>query len=587
MFWKTTKQWPRIIKGTSPTMRHASRAYRVALDWLSDRINLDSKIQIKYADTKDQLAEILTKGSFTRDEWNHLFHVCSISWASQSLRLAIFTSISYPKTMSKRLIRGRKTRGRWTRGCKINQNQCGIWCRRLSFDWSPTVLSLSTSHSLGGIYSKRFKFGSHWYGEARGPIEFSRQSDVNPSSSAGDTCCQDDKEPRWYRIVSPQYDNIPEQRRPLLESLVERTTKTWSSTAWDRRQHGDLGNIHVRDNEGGGTSWTRLSRTFTYHQEDGLRQDQTFIFFTGNWSWIKIKKCMEYLRYIGIQLTGWEVFCWTTKAVNLSTAKVYVFSHSLLCLGGRIAGYPRSVASWEDKIEWFTQSPEYRELGGVDGEPFVIEWTPFPASTTLQLLQEVQRTMEESNIRLENSKVESSSCLCTTKWRKLYSEFFKCCCVRRNISQRTLVILRTWNWRKMVLTHKPNGSWNNVADLRMINFRESGHPLCRGKSALFRGIFEKQKWWKTSMHYNGDPASQELLLGTRTSVNQVSIFGAVADWCEALCPADSRSFCIWYRESCSRSEQGLGISSCARGCIDPDQITFDQCVGPGKCGAAT
>ena len=41
-----------IIKGRSPTMRHVSRTYRVALDWLFDRINLDPKIQIKYIDTK-------------------------------------------------------------------------------------------------------------------------------------------------------------------------------------------------------------------------------------------------------------------------------------------------------------------------------------------------------------------------------------------------------------------------------------------------------------------------------------------------------------------------------------------------------
>ena len=57
-----------IIKGRSPTMRHVSRTHRVALDWLVDRINLDPKIQIKYIDTKNQLADILTKGNFTRDE---------------------------------------------------------------------------------------------------------------------------------------------------------------------------------------------------------------------------------------------------------------------------------------------------------------------------------------------------------------------------------------------------------------------------------------------------------------------------------------------------------------------------------------
>ena len=53
-----------IIEGRSLTMRHVSRTHRVALDWLFDRINLDTKIQIKYIDTKNQLADILTKGEF-------------------------------------------------------------------------------------------------------------------------------------------------------------------------------------------------------------------------------------------------------------------------------------------------------------------------------------------------------------------------------------------------------------------------------------------------------------------------------------------------------------------------------------------
>ena len=53
-----------IIKGRSPTMRHVSRTHRVALDWLLDRINLDSKIQVKYIDTKNQVADILTKREF-------------------------------------------------------------------------------------------------------------------------------------------------------------------------------------------------------------------------------------------------------------------------------------------------------------------------------------------------------------------------------------------------------------------------------------------------------------------------------------------------------------------------------------------
>ena len=83
-----------IIEGRSPTMRHISRTHRVALDWLFDRINLDSKIQIKYIDTKNQPADILTKGNFTLDEWNHLMSLFNISH---------FSSTVYSAAMTKRI----------------------------------------------------------------------------------------------------------------------------------------------------------------------------------------------------------------------------------------------------------------------------------------------------------------------------------------------------------------------------------------------------------------------------------------------------------------------------------------------------
>ena len=82
-----------IIKGRSPTMRPVSRTHRVALDWLFDRINLDPKIQIKYIDTKKQLADILTKRNFTRGEWSHLLCLFNISH---------FSSAECSEVMSKR-----------------------------------------------------------------------------------------------------------------------------------------------------------------------------------------------------------------------------------------------------------------------------------------------------------------------------------------------------------------------------------------------------------------------------------------------------------------------------------------------------
>ena len=52
-----------------------------------------TKIQIEYIDTKKQLADIPTKGTFTRDEWNHLLCLFNISH---------FSSITCLEVMSKR-----------------------------------------------------------------------------------------------------------------------------------------------------------------------------------------------------------------------------------------------------------------------------------------------------------------------------------------------------------------------------------------------------------------------------------------------------------------------------------------------------
>ena len=80
------------IKGRSPMMRHG-----VALDWLFARINLDPKIQIKYVDTKNQLADMLTKRSFTRDEWRNL--LCLVNFMDLSMFYRIhFRSVEMATT---------------------------------------------------------------------------------------------------------------------------------------------------------------------------------------------------------------------------------------------------------------------------------------------------------------------------------------------------------------------------------------------------------------------------------------------------------------------------------------------------------
>ena len=82
-------------------MRHVSRTDRVALDWLFDTISFDSKIQIRYIDTKHQLADILSKGNFARDEWNNLLQLFNISHFSSTCCAKNSSLISCPETMAK------------------------------------------------------------------------------------------------------------------------------------------------------------------------------------------------------------------------------------------------------------------------------------------------------------------------------------------------------------------------------------------------------------------------------------------------------------------------------------------------------
>ena len=61
-----------IVKGRSPNLRHVGRTHRVDLDWLFERINKDPNCFVKWVGTKEQLGDILTKGSFTADNWKAL-----------------------------------------------------------------------------------------------------------------------------------------------------------------------------------------------------------------------------------------------------------------------------------------------------------------------------------------------------------------------------------------------------------------------------------------------------------------------------------------------------------------------------------
>ena len=53
-----------VVKSRAATMRHTGRTHRIDFDWLFERFQLDPGIKIRFAGTKEQIADFLTKTSF-------------------------------------------------------------------------------------------------------------------------------------------------------------------------------------------------------------------------------------------------------------------------------------------------------------------------------------------------------------------------------------------------------------------------------------------------------------------------------------------------------------------------------------------
>ena len=193
-----------IIKGRSPTMRHVSRTHRVALDWLFDRINLDSKIQVKYIDTKNQLADILTKGNFTRDEWNHLLSLFNISH---------FSSTVCSTAMAKR-VQQESGEERVTAKSRPMMN---LTARM------PSIVSSSTSSNLEKT----------WYGY----------------QDPGKSVVEDDRSGKPDRLSPTGYSKMDYGR-------------SWSSQEWKSEAA-----AHDRSGKPDETSWNAMQQVRTHHEE--------------------------------------------------------------------------------------------------------------------------------------------------------------------------------------------------------------------------------------------------------------------------------------------------------------------------------
>ena len=196
----------------------------------------------------------------------------------------------------------------------------------------------------------------------------------------------------------------------------------------------------------------------------------------------------------------------------------------------------------EEKLSWFKSPSQHRTLDTIDGEPMEFEWNIFPRFTTLQLCHEVQEFMSKMSTEPEDftGRIIFMSMFNDISWGSEDNEQ-ECesnadlvsSCARR-FSPRRWSFLGPGSEKKWFFTHgsRPPGIWDRVAELMMVKFAESGHPVFRSTSPSSRGVLKIKEGGKLSIHNCVDPGTIETVFHTFISVNQLSIYGAVADVCK-------------------------------------------------------
>ena len=199
--------------------------------------------------------------------------------------------------------------------------------------------------------------------------------------------------------------------------------------------------------------------------------------------------------------------------------KGYVFSDTVLCFG-KMNENPQSNTVWEDKLTWFKCSSQYRGLDTIDGEPMELGWKNFAGFTTLQLCNKVQEFLSKMSEEPEEftRRIIFMSMFNDISWRSQDNEQeFE---LNANLVSIYARIFSPGRWsflgrrseKKWYSTHdsKPQGEWDRVAELMMIKFSESGHPVFRATSPLSRGTLKSKGGGKLSIHFCADEGTLKL-----------------------------------------------------------------------------
>ena len=205
----------------------------------------------------------------------------------------------------------------------------------------------------------------------------------------------------------------------------------------------------------------------------------------------------------------------------------------------------------ENKIEWFTGSPQYRELDRVDGEQMEFERKIFAGFTTLQILVEIQQVMIEMQCEPGQLKgrIIFMSMYNDTVWGQT-----------KETKTDALRIPEPWQdlqkdshkdiGRFLGLDQKRNGA-DQTRTSRMENRMMSLNTCCSTIA-------------KADIPYSSD-------------------IGLV----RRACSADLRTYVFQYGETHGEYDWRVGVSNLTQCRVNLTEPTFEQCSGTGRLVAKT
>ena len=212
----------------------------------------------------------------------------------------------------------------------------------------------------------------------------------------------------------------------------------------------------------------------------------------------------------------------------------------MLCLG-RILQHPDSNEAWKNRIAGVNSEKSYRDYDGINGEPTEFEWNIFPRFTTLQLygkfndlLSDLGQTPETFTGRvLFMSMFNDISCDRKGNKDERLANAGVVKVLARKIGVGQGSFIGPGSEKKVYSAeNSPQGAWDNIAEEMLLEFAESGHPTFRATTPLSRGILKSKGHGKLSIHFTADSPTIETVFRIVISVNQLSIYGAVAALCE-------------------------------------------------------